>query len=638
MGKRQRDYRHGFPMVPTMIFKLRILQIVFAGCCASSAIAADLSSAAAAYEQSHIVQARSEYRQISQDNAASPHDRASAVRELAKIAWLIDQDSAGAQALLNSQGARADEPCRTAAQLVRVLRESGKTKQSIDSGARASMSCEFGADALRLQIAAAYLDLARNPAQRADALAHADIVLSELSDSQRKAIQASRLRLELALVAGNPQPAYDAWTAYFWLAQTEAPPALVTEFPPVHKLFQRSVPIAAAPEDQLMLAQLLMRAGFERQLRGFIRARNLANRLTDQRSPQWHSIAQYLVFREDAEKLTRSLYRGIAQGKESSKVYESRMRRLMAKAAARLSGHRLASDDAVAALLEQQWGLHGSIGLTDGFMSLHLGHVIDRQSEHVEQHGRSGDVQRLVLDNMLSNGYEAWLWDGAAQAGGWAEDGARLIQIRPAYVSGIESALEVRPGLAGREKSELKLRETDRGDAQRVHDHGLVDLLGVAAHLRLQVVDQIVADIQVTGHQADDANAFQARYWDGMLQGSITVHEGRHVLDQAEYAGERALSSPELEYRAKLSELQFAIFPKLDLSTMVTGQIGSDSSHGAANTRILQGLERWMDSHRGQIADFHSEIPTVLQIPLLTDAQLRDFGCAEDPACPKAAH
>ena len=54
-----------------------------------------------------------------------------------------------------------------------------------------------------------------------------------------------------------------------------------------------------------------------------------------------------------------------------------------------------------------------------------FGHVIENTRENIAQHGRTGAAERVVLENMLSNGYEGWLWDGWAQAGGWAESGER---------------------------------------------------------------------------------------------------------------------------------------------------------------------------------------------------------------------
>ena len=65
-------------------------------------------------------------------------------------------------------------------------------------------------------------------------------------------------------------------------------------------------------------------------------------------------------------------------------------------------------------------------------MSLHLGHIVEDTHENIAQHGRTGTLERIVLENMISNGYEGWLWDGWAQAGGWAEAGAVWSKSAPA--------------------------------------------------------------------------------------------------------------------------------------------------------------------------------------------------------------
>jgi hypothetical protein len=64
-------------------------------------------------------------------------------------------------------------------------------------------------------------------------------------------------------------------------------------------------------------------------------------------------------------------------------------------------------------------------GKTGGFESIHLGHIIRSERVPVEQYGRHAEVNYLVVDNMISNGYESWLWDGDAMDGGWTETGPR---------------------------------------------------------------------------------------------------------------------------------------------------------------------------------------------------------------------
>src|SRR5215471_3376380 len=83
-----------------------------------------VEEALSAYRKNRVADAKASFDAIAADKAASPRDRAISRRELARVAWLIEADFAVARAQLESSEAWADQPCQTAALLVRILRES----------------------------------------------------------------------------------------------------------------------------------------------------------------------------------------------------------------------------------------------------------------------------------------------------------------------------------------------------------------------------------------------------------------------------------------------------------------------------------------------------------------------------------
>jgi hypothetical protein len=186
-------------------------------------------------------------------------------------------------------------------------------------------------------------------------------------------------------------------------------------------------------------------------------------------------------------------------------------------------------------------------------------------------------------------------------------------------------------GLRGR--AEAEVAELTKRDEEILQRKQLADLQGLAARLRLQAIDEILADMKAGGEAPDDDSAFQGRYWRALVGATITIHEGRHVLDQLQYSGDNALSSEELEFRAKLSELQFDEHPRLSLSKIVNGQIGGESNHAKANTRLLTELGLWIERHSPEVERFNTERPVLSQIDQLTDQQIRVFACSRDPAC-----
>jgi hypothetical protein len=86
------------------------------------------------------------------------------------------------------------------------------------------------------------------------------------------------------------------------------------------------------------------------------------------------------------------------------------------------------------------------------------------------------------------------------------------------------------------------------------------------------------------------------------------------------------------EFQAKLSEVAFAPDPKLAMTGgILTSNIGSDSAHGKANTRIMKGVVEWMAEHQAEIAGLDSKRPLLPQLDRLTDDQLRAVMRGMDP-------
>ena len=457
--------------------------------------------------------------------------------------------------------------------------------------------------------------------------------LDGLTAEGRRGIDASRLDIELGLLSSAPERAFEGWRSYFWLADEEAPPALREDFPKTRERFRRALAPSASLKDEIELLRMLARSGFSQEAQRFATLRQVARRARAQRAADWSSIEAYFQFCDAVRRMTLIHHRNLAHGKDDGRAYQTEITKLIDRTAAKLATQSDAANAPAKETLRRAWGLHFTIGLTGGYMSLHLGHVIEDTHESVAQHGRTGTVERIVLENMLSNGYESWLWDGWAQAGGWAEAGARLIQVRTSYVRSVLTALGLRAHRPARARADAELLELRKRDDEILQAKQLADLQGLAQRLRLQTIDQIVGDIKAAGETLDDDSAFQGRYWRALVGATITIHEGRHVLDQKQYAGEQALSSEELEFRAKLSELQFGEYPRLSLSKMANGQIGGESNHGKANTRVLKELGLWIGDNAAAIEGFNTDGPALSQIDRLSDKQLRAFACSRDPAC-----
>jgi hypothetical protein len=586
-----------------------------------------------AYTANRVGEAETTYAAVAANPGASARERSASARELGRIAWLIDRDAARALARLDEAAAAGDRPCVTGALYIRVLREAEQAERAEAAEARFLPLCPDDpddGDSVRLQAMQTGLGLAASQAgaDRAATLTRVEADLGALSEAGAVALAANRARLGLGLLKGDPAEALAGWRGYFWLtAEEDAPQALSAWRGKVANLFEAGLAAQATPADQAALVELLMRVGFDREARRLATDANLASRAGD--NPAWRRAAAYFRFRDTVEAATLELNRGLARGgSRDPSPYETAVKGAMAEAAASLG-----VQPSLKAMTEQ-FGLFGTLGLTSNYPSLHAGHVIQDERRAVDQYGRHGDIRYVAIDNMMTNGFESWLWDGRAAAGGWAseEDGINVVvQVRPLYATGPLEAWQLTQDTPARRRFLADQAEHERRDAAVLARQPAAFLPGLRDRLDLQVNAQILArarQIAAGGGEAELRAAFLAEYKRAVDQHSIFIHEGRHTLDHL--SGER-IDDKLLEYRAKLSELALADYPRLALSAIDADTIGTDTPHGRGNTLIIKAFGEWTAAHASEVAGYDPSQPALLQLDKLSDDQIRLIARSLDP-------
>jgi hypothetical protein len=271
-------------------------------------------------------------------------------------------------------------------------------------------------------------------------------------------------------------------------------------------------------------------------------------------------------------------------------------------------------------------------GQTGGVESVHMGHVVEDAPYKVVQYGRHGEVHFISIDNMISNGYQSWLWDGLAATGGWSENQNDIVQIRASYTNGPLQALGTYdPEVAKKRAQDLADAETR--DREALKKPGAVYLPALQMRLQDQARDQLAAAAKAEATKTGQPyeRVFLKMYWDAEVGHSIYIHEGRHALDHQEYKGLRTLMGPELEFRAKLSEIELATFPRMPLNNILSADVGDNTAHGIADARIMTGMADWITAHKGEVAGYDASVPALEQIDKLSDDQMRAIAHAMDP-------
>ena len=582
---------------------------------APSAHAATLAEALAAYRNNQVADAERQLGEVAADPATSEADRAGALRELGRIDGLVRGETDAIAAAMQ-QTPNGEEACTTAAVALRVYRDANQPAAALTYAESASTACRpAAADTLRVQRSRTHLALATIDANaRAEHLAAAVVQIDAISDIARGVPEVASARFAVAMARRDASAAFTAWRDYYWLTETDAPQALSIYSGRVHTMFAAALAPNAGDADIVALIELLVRAGWAAEARQFAAETNIAARAGEE--PSWTRSAAFLVFDRNTRAITLRANREMATTGQPADWYIGEINAEMGALAQTLG----IEGDPRAAFAET-FGIFGSLGNTGGYPSLHGGHMVQEEQIHALQYGRSGEMRFIVIDHMVANGFEWWLWDGWAEAGGWSGGENTIVQIRSAYTGGPLAALRcTRPG-PERDRFLTNNAQAAIDERAALGRDGVAQVLATSDRLEQQVYDRIAAQV------GDDNEAFIAEVWRAINQYSIESHEGRHALDKMETPD---LSDAELEFRAKLSQIAFADYPRLGLAS-VAGGVMNESAHGIGNRRVLEGYRRWMRAHRSEIAGFDRSQPTLSQLDKLTDEQIVAIARSMDP-------
>lgn len=598
--------------------------LLLLGC---GAQASTYDEAVNAYNQNRVGEAEAALRKIAADPASKPVDKAKAYRELARIAWVIDGRAEGALTALAKAEATGEAGCDNARLHARILQEALRSAQLLADAETLARRCTdaFEAGLIQLDAAEAALDLAAiDPAARVGALAKAKALTGQMHADVRGSLKGSALALQLGLLTGDAPMAVKAWKDYFWLTGTDVPQGMAGAYPAAAPVFTAGLSQGASTQSRLLLLDMLVQAGFAAPAERYAASTGLP--VEAAAHALWRKASAYFEARRKLEAELLTSNRRVARGGKAADLdaaVNTAAGKLMA--AAGLSG-----DPRVG--LRQAYGLYGTVGDTDGYPSVHYGHIVQDERRAIEQYGHRASVAFLALDNMISNGFNSWLWDGSAAAGGWTAPGPVIVQVRPEYTSSPLSAWSLFSVGSRRQRTLDRQPARMAADLAALKRSDVAYLPGLADRLHLQAVTQVGDRARAAAGPAGNLRtAFLNEYWRATLQHSIYSHEGRHALDRELVRGVARFGDSNLEYRAKLSELALSDYPRMAFGSINDSTIGSGNAHGKANERVLMAYADWMRRSSRSIAGYDSALPALVQLDKLSDAQIRAVARSLDP-------
>src|SRR5262249_12156618 len=156
--------------------------------------------------------------------------------------------------------------------------------------------------------------------------------------------------------------------------------------------------------DVLALIEMLNRAGWATDSKQFADETGIAQRAAD--DPVWRKAAAYFTFDAAVRAETLRANREMAAGGHAAWYGDA----IRTDLGALMQPVGLNRDPRT--VRAENFALYGSLGETSGYPSLHGGHLEEDRHIAVDQYGHHAELRFIVIDNMLANGYESWLWDG----------------------------------------------------------------------------------------------------------------------------------------------------------------------------------------------------------------------------------
>jgi len=442
-----------------------------------------------------------------------------------------------------------------------------------------------------------------------------------------------KLQLGLALLAQDGLTLYQAWRGFFLLAQNDSPSAIMQQ---AHNLIQnvcahwKGAPLNSSQAQQLFLGLFKSRLFESAQT-----ALMLYPLSKEQKNAELKEALAYLDFIDQAQEKTFAFYTKMVSEKPASDQLMTQILPLAQKLWTKLSWSDKPQKFDLSTLrtvLEKKFGAQYALGNTNGFPSFYGGHAILDQTKSVSQYGKKGTIRFISLDGIVGNDYTGW-YRKSIRVGGWARTNL-FVQLRPAYATdGVPQWSRLTDPIE-RKKYLDKMRQQLTEDEAIAQKKPYAYLPGLQKQVAYQELKRILKDVKSKTDQSANLQLAFINYLKNLTQEvSIFIHEVRHVIDKNIST---QFSSADLEYRAKLSEIALSPYPKyFFIRQVMVPSIGTQSSHGQANLRVIKNLVQWMEQNAVIIKDFNKQRPTLPQFNLLTDTQLKLALQSLDPLAPK---
>lgn len=588
------------------------------------------------FEQHRPQEASRLYQQVLKNADATPQNKAFAAQRLIHIEGHLYKNIEKAR-YWAQEGLKANtDQSKTYRTLAIIETENGQFAQAKAAAKQAIKTAQSKADPLLAKevFCKAVLVEQNKLLQQKKSLNIGEIkkakrIIEEVIQVLRTTATPFKIKMGLALLTQDGSSVYQAWRGFFLLSKGDSPTNIMKNahhlVKQVCKKWQGNT-LTQTQAQKLFLGLFQSRLFWEAQT-----LQNLYPSIADSPTNKVKEAIAYTTFVTQIQQQTFTYYLTVVKDGEVNGKLRKMIMPLIKKLWEDLSWKDKPgkfSWDALIIALGNKFGAEYASGKTNGYLAFYGGHAIQDQTKAINQYGKKGEIRYVSLDGIVANDFTGW-YRNHIRVGGWARKN-RFVRLRPAYArvglrqwSILTDKVEQQKFLANLEQ---KLKEDELTAKKNPHTY----LPGVVRKIEYRELKKIFEEVKSKAKTQDNLQLKFIKYMKNLTKNSsIFIHEGRHVIDKNL---SQKFTSAELEYRAKLSEVALSPYPMyVFIRQVMMHNIGSHSSHGQGNLMVVKNLTQWMESNAASIKGFDKNRPTLAQIDLLTDTQLKTALQSVDP-------
>ena len=432
-------------------------------------------------------------------------------------------------------------------------------------------------------------------------------------------LKPAKVQLGISLLLENGQKAFDAWCLYYNTSDNQKAEGLLSE--PYEYLLETLPKWNKNSLNNKNREKLILSLAVSRFYELAYYMNLYLPKTTSDENSEITDISNYYKFCKQIEKSMSQYYLDIALSgknnirkvkKDVNSIQKHFWQKLNKNEEKKYTKNRFIEE------LYKKFGTKIYSGTFAGNYFFIGGHTIIDSVKTVEQYGYKAEIQFVVLDTRFSNNYWGW-FTGYYGFSGYA-NGEIIARYREPVASNpinYWEKLNNKKLLLDWRKQVAKLTKQDDSLSTATPNESL---MGLYERIRLNTYTEILDSLRATSLKEKDLRQEFISILNQIEYTHIINHEGRHAIDFNTLSKIELQNNAELEFRATLSQIYFSQYPLLDIRFEI-----NNTPHGLANKKLLKIISDWMEQNKDEIKSFDKNRPTLPQMDLLTNKQIRDI-------------